>query len=252
VLVVDSRAARVLDDDHREMVDEDEWAWIVDQSHEAIDHLVIVSTLPVFMSPGVHYLEAWNEAVCAGAWGRPAAALSERLRRALDLEHWPAFQASFVRMVDLLRDVATGSRGARPPASITLVGGDIHNAYVAEVSLGRRDDSRSRVHQLVCSPFRNPLPPTPRRIVGFTGSRIAGAALRTLAGLAGVEPPAVRWRFRAGPTFDNSIGIVELDGRHAEVAIFRAEPGEDADALQPLHTRVLAGGPRAGDQEPTG
>ena len=78
VLVVDSRAARVLDDDHRDMVDEEEWAWIVERSHEALDHLVIVSTLPVFMSPGVHYLEAWNEAVCAGAWGRPAAWLGER------------------------------------------------------------------------------------------------------------------------------------------------------------------------------
>ena len=53
-------------DDHRDMVDEEEWDWIADRSHEAIDHLVIVSTLPVFMSPGVHYLEAWNEAVCAG------------------------------------------------------------------------------------------------------------------------------------------------------------------------------------------
>ena len=73
VLVVDSRAARVLSDDEREMVDDDEWAWIVDHSHDELDHLVIVSTLPVFMSPGVHYLEAWNEAVCAGAWGRPAA-----------------------------------------------------------------------------------------------------------------------------------------------------------------------------------
>jgi hypothetical protein len=252
VLVVDSRAARVLDDDHRDMVDEDEWTWIVERSHEAVDHLVIVSTLPVFMSPGVHYLEAWNEAVCAGAWGRPAAAVGERVRRGLDLEHWPAFQTSFARMVELLRDVATGSRGARPPASVTLVGGDIHNAYVAEVSLGRRDDFRSHVHQLVCSPFRNPLAPTQRRLVGLTSTRIAAGALRALARLAGVEPPTVRWRYRAGPTFDNSIGIVELDGRHAEVTIFRAEPGEDADALQPLHTRVLAHGPRSGGHEPMG
>ena len=97
VVVVDSRAARVLDDDHRDMVDGEEWEWIVERSHEALDHLVIVSTLPVFMSPGVHYLEAWNEAVCAGAWGRPAAWLGERIRRALDLEHWPAFQASFAQ-----------------------------------------------------------------------------------------------------------------------------------------------------------
>ena len=245
VVVVDSRAARVLDDDHRDMVDREEWEWIVERSHEALDHLVIVSTLPVFMSPGVHYLEAWNEAVCAGAWGRPAALVGERIRRALDLEHWPAFQASFAQMVDLLRDVASGARGRTPPASVTLVGGDIHNAYVAEVSLGRRDTTRSRVHQLVCSPFRNPLGPKERRLVGLTSTTVVAGALRGLARLAGVRPPTVRWRYRAGPTFHNSIGIVELNGRRAEVTIFRSEVGEDADSLQPLHTRVLADGPRA-------
>ena len=246
VLVVDSRAARVLDDDHRDMVDAEEWAWIGDRSHEALDHLVIVSTLPVFMSLGVHYLEAWNEAVCAGAWGRPAVRAGERLRRALDLEHWPAFQESFAAMVDLLRDVATGSRSGRPPASITLVGGDIHNAYIAEVSLGRRDERRSRVHQLVCSPFRNPLSPTQRRLVQLAGSRPAAAGLRALARLAGVKPPGVRWRYRSGPTFHNSIGILELDGRRAEAAIYRSVEGEPSAALRSLHARVLADGERSG------
>jgi len=246
VLVVDSRAARVLDDDHRDMVDAEEWAWIGDRSHEALDHLVIVSTLPVFMSLGVHYLEAWNEAVCAGAWGRPAVRAGERLRRALDLEHWPAFQESFAAMVDLLRDVASGSRTGHPPASITLVGGDIHNAYIAEVSLGRRDERRSRVHQLVCSPFRNPLSPTQRRLVQLAGSRPAAAGLRALARLAGVKPPGVRWRYRAGPTFHNSIGILELDGRRAEAAIYRSVEGEPSAALRSLHARVLADGDRAG------
>jgi hypothetical protein len=247
VLVVDSRAARVLDDDHRDMVDAEEWAWIADRSHEAVDHLVIVSTLPVFLAPGVHYFEAWNEAVCAGAWGRPAAWLGERMRRAFDLEHWSAFQASFTGMVDLLRDVATGSRSGSPPASITLVGGDIHNAYIAEVSLGLRDERRSRVHQLVCSPFRNPLSPMQRRLVKLAGSRPAAAVLRRLARLAGVKPPSVRWRFRSGPTFHNSIGVVELDGRRAEAAIYRSDEGEPSAALRSLHARVLADGDRAGD-----
>ena len=61
----------------------------------SFDHLIIASTLPVFMLEAIHYLEAWNEAVCAGAWGGLAARLGEKLRRALDLEHWPAFQRSF-------------------------------------------------------------------------------------------------------------------------------------------------------------
>jgi hypothetical protein len=249
VLVVDSRAARVLDDDHRDMVDEDEWAWIVDRSREEVDHLLIVSSVPVFMSSGIHYLEAWNEAVCAGVWGKPAAWVGERIRRAIDLDHWSAFQTSFTRMVQLLREVATGERGTRPPASVTLVGGDIHNSYVAEVSLGRLDADRSRVHQVVCSPFRNPLGPAQRRVFRFTGTAAAATVFRALARLAGVRPPSVRWRYRAGPTFDNSIGIIEIDGRRAEVTIYRAEPGEEADALQPLHSRVLADGPGSTGQE---
>jgi hypothetical protein len=251
VLVVDSRAARVLDDDHRDLVDEDEWSWIVDRSREEVDHLLIVSSLPVFMSPGIHYLEAWNEAVCAGAWGGRAALLGERIRRALDLEHWPAFQDSFTRMVELLQDVAQGTDGVRPPASVTVVGGDIHNAYVAEVSMGRLSETRSRVHQVVCSPFRNPLGPSERRMVNLTKTPIAAALFRGLARLAGVREPAVRWRFRSGPTFDNSIGVIELDGRRAQVTIFRAEPGEDARSLQPLHSRVLAEGARSTGQERT-
>jgi hypothetical protein len=154
-------------------------------------------------------------------------------------------------MVDMLRSIATGGRGGDPPASITLVGGDIHKAYIAEVSLGRRDASRSRVHQLVCSPFRNPLSPTQRRVVQLTGTAFGGAALRVLARLAGVKPPSVRWRYRAGPTFHNSIGIVELDGRRAEATIYRSDEGEPSDSLRSLHTRVLADGSRAEPQERT-
>jgi PhoD-like phosphatase len=243
VLVVDSRAARVLERDRRRLVDDEEWAWIVDRSREEVDHLLIVSTLPVFMPPAIHHLEAWNEAVCDGAWGGRAARLGERVRRALDLEHWPAFQTSFARMVDLLRDVATGGEGSRrPPASVSVIGGDIHNAYVADVSLGRRDPSRSRVHQIVCSPFRNPLPPAERRLFRLARTRPATACVRAVAGLAGVRPPAVRWRMRTGPTFENSVGIIEIDGRRAAVTILRAEQGAAEDALQPLHAHELAPG----------
>jgi hypothetical protein len=185
VLVVDSRAARVLDDDHRDLVDEEEWNWVVDRSREEVDHLVIVSSLPVFMSPGIHYFEAWNEAVCAGAWGRWVVPVGERIRRALDLEHWPAFQESFARMVQLLQDVAHGTDGVMPPATVTVVGGDVHNAYVAEVSMGRLTETRARVHQVVCSPFRNPLGPSERRLVNLTKTPVAAARCSGLARLAG-------------------------------------------------------------------
>ena len=98
---------------------------------------------------------------------------------------------------------------------------------------------------MVCSPFRNPLSPSERRAVKLTRNPIVAGALRSLAGLAGVERPSVDWRFRAGPTFDNSLGIVELDGRFAGVTIYRSAPGDEAHALVPLHERVLANGKRA-------
>jgi hypothetical protein len=69
LVVVDSRAARVLADGRRDMVDAEEWDWIVEHARGSYDHLIIASTLPVFMTGGIHELEAWNEAVCAGVWG---------------------------------------------------------------------------------------------------------------------------------------------------------------------------------------
>ena len=135
LVVIDSRAARVLADGQRDMVDEEEWQWIAEHARGAYDHLIIASTLPVFMTPGIDAFEAWNEAVCSGAWGRLAARAGEKLRRALDLEHWPAFQRSFRTMVELLHELAEGPDA---PGTISFIGGDVHTAYVAEVELGEQ------------------------------------------------------------------------------------------------------------------
>ncbi len=76
--MIDSRAARVLADGRRDMVDDEEWQWIADHARGAFDHLILASTLPVFMTPGTDGLEAWSEAVCSGAWGRLARARRAR------------------------------------------------------------------------------------------------------------------------------------------------------------------------------
>ena len=222
------------------MIDEEEWDWIVEHTRGSFDHLIVASSLPVFMSNGLHHLESWNEAVCNGVWGHRAARIGERLRRAVDLEHWPAFHDSFERFVELLRIVSHGSDG-EPPATITVLGGDVHTAYVAEVALGR-DAGPSRVHQIVCSPFRNPLTPSERRVVRVTGSRLAGAVFPLLARVCGVAPPTATWTFVNGPTFDNSIGELELDNRTAHVTISRPAGGrETGSALQTLHELTLSG-----------
>ena len=76
IVMVDSRAGRVLEPGERSMLDEDEWAWLDDRiGRDSIDHLLIGSSLPVLLLPALHYLEAWNEAVCDGAWGGPLRAL---------------------------------------------------------------------------------------------------------------------------------------------------------------------------------
>ena len=51
-----------------------------------------------------------------------ARALGEKVRQALDLEHWAAFQGCFARLTVLLEDVAAGRRG-RAPATISAAVG---------------------------------------------------------------------------------------------------------------------------------
>jgi PhoD-like phosphatase len=241
LIVLDSRAARVLDEQRREMIDEEEWDWIVDHARGEFDHLVLASTLPVFMPKGIHHLEAWNEAVCAGAWGRLAARLGEKLRRGFDLEHWSAFHDSFERLCEWLERVADGADRARPPATVVLLGGDVHNAYVNEVTLKTKASAPSRVFQVVCSPFRNPLSPVQRRAVKLIGSNAAGAVLGRLARLAGVEPSRADWRLVRKPSFHNSLGELDLDGRSARVTLYRsASAGEERERLQRLDATELA------------
>jgi PhoD-like phosphatase len=217
LVVIDSRAARILTEGRRDMVDEEEWQWIADHARGAFDHLIIASTLPVFMAPGVDGIEAWSEAICAGAWGRIPARLGEKLRRALDLEHWPAFQRSFRTMIELLHELAEAPDA---PATISFIGGDVHTAYVAEVALG--DRQRSKVFQIVCSPFRNPLQPRERRVIKVLSTRAAGVAARALARAAGVRRSDVTWRMVSPVTFDNSVAVLEVDERRAQLTIRRS------------------------------
>ena len=144
-----------------------------------------------------------------GAWGGTAARLGERLRRALDLEHWPAFQRSFERMMQLLRDVASGAE--RPPAA-----GVGHAGRRGRPQRLRRRGlagpvrrQHSRVHQLVCSPFRNPLGPAERRVVERHQDAAPPAALlQGLARLAGVQHAVRALALPGGPD------VRQLDRHH--------------------------------------
>jgi hypothetical protein len=226
IVMVDSRAGRVLDPGRRSMVDSTEWRWIVEHARGGFDHLLIGTSLPLIMAPALHYLEAWNEAVCDGAWGGLAARASEKLRQGADLEHWAAFHHSFETMIALLREVGAGGSG-HAPASIVVLSGDVHHAYLAEVGFPRGSGVTSHVWQATCSPFRNPLSTMERRGVRFGFSRAGTTIARLLARAAGVPPPSARWRFQPGdPRFDNQVGTIELDGRCAQARLERAVPSE--------------------------
>src|SRR5918997_301142 len=73
LIMMDSRAGRVLDERERSMLDDEEWAWIEEKASVDFDHLLLGTSLPVFLMSAMHHLAVWNEAVCGGAWGRMAA-----------------------------------------------------------------------------------------------------------------------------------------------------------------------------------
>lgn len=227
LLVLDSRAARIVVEGRRQMMAQDEWDWIVEHAHGSFEHVVLASSVPVFLPVGIHHLEAWNEAVCDGAWGRLAQRLGERLRRAVDLEHWAAYELSFRRLMDLLGSISQGL-GGDPPATITILSGDVHMTYIAEVDVSGSSRS-TRIRQVVCSPFRNPLKVRERRVLSWTGSRAAARIFSRLARLAGVEPVSVSWKVSTPRTFENSIGQLELEGSDAVVTLFRTGSHPDRD-----------------------
>src|SRR4051812_34894122 len=128
VVMIDSRAGRVLDPGRRSMVDEDEWRWITEHATGGGDPPLIGTSLPLIMGPAMHWLEAWNEVTADGAWGPLVKKLAEKLRRGLDLEHWPAWQDSFRRLCAHLGSVGAGEHG-EAPATICVLSGDVHHAY---------------------------------------------------------------------------------------------------------------------------
>ena len=237
LVVVDSRAGRVLAKGRREMLSDAEWEWVEERCTGDFDHLVIGTSLPVLLATGMHFVEAWNEAVCDGAWGGLAARAGEKVRQALDLEHWAAFQDSFQRLAALLEDIAAGRRGPAP-ATIVLLSGDVHHAYLAEAWFPGRAVT-SRVLQATCSPVRNPLGSGERRALRAAFSRPVAAVARRLARAAGVSDPPLRWTFAQAPTFDNQVARLDLAGREAQLLIEKTVPQDWRDPR--LHCSLSLG-----------
>ena len=242
LVVIDSRAGRVLDEKARAMVDDAEWDWIAEHATGGRDHLILATSLPYLMLPAMHHFEAWSEAVCAGAWGRRAARAGEKVRQGLDLEHWAAFGKSFERLRDLQRSVAAGERG-RAPESVVTLSGDVHHAYLCEAAYPRGAGVKSAIWQAVCSPFRNPLDDRERRVVNAANTRTVAALARGLARSAGVPDPGIRWRLaEGGPWFDNQVATLTIDGPRMDMRLEKSVPADSGHSgrLESVMTRRLA------------
>ncbi|HEU4738235.1 MAG TPA: alkaline phosphatase D family protein [Solirubrobacterales bacterium] len=239
-IFIDARAARVLEEDRRAIVDDEEWDWIVEHAEGDFDHLIICTTIPWLLSPAFDRLEAWNERLVEGkAWGKAAAWVSEKIRREVDFDHWAAFGESFAKLRDLLHEVACGRHG-KAPASVVVLSGDVHHAYLAEVAY-RGSTDRAPVYQAVCSPYRNPLDEKERRVVRRGFSRPLTVFARLLAKAAGTPDPGIRWRTLEGPYFDNQVATLQIDRREATMRLDKTVPGEDGkEALEESFSHRLA------------
>jgi hypothetical protein len=206
LVVIDSRAARILAPDRRSMLDDETKAWLEQQMCGGFRHLLVGTSLPFLLPVALHHLEAWDEAVAEGAWGPRAARFGERLRQRVDLEHWAAFEDGFHDMAATALAVASGERG-RPPQTVTFLSGDVHHSYLAEVSHPR--PGGTRIVQAVCSPIRNRLPRAMRGPTRAMAWQVLGALMSRLSRSARVRRPELCWETTHGPWYANTLATLE-------------------------------------------
>ncbi len=224
LIMVDSRNARILDAGDRKMVGDREFRWVEAQVAErldTVDHLLIGSSLPWLLPPAIADMQTVNEIAAnrSGLRGR----LAEKIRQAVDFEHWPAFWESFVRLGDLIIDVARRPDGG--PATVSVLSGDVHHSYAARADLPVV--ATARVHQLVCSPVHNYVPSYVKPVFRLGWSPRLGRLTRRWARRKGAPPLPLSWRNLSGPLFGNTLATFEATGRAATVVF--EQPREDGD-----------------------
>src|SRR5215203_242916 len=241
LIVMDSRAGRVLKEGQRTMLDDEEWSLIEAMATGDFDHLLFGTSLPLLLGPGLHHLEAASEVVCAGTWGRLAARIGESVRQLVDLEHWPAFQKSFRDLTELLRSVASGERSdGDPPASVAVLSGDVHHGYLAKMDFG--DGVETPVYQSASSPLRNPLGLPERLVMRFGWTDPGRRVGETLLRLAGVEKPNLSWDLvHRDPWFHNHVSSLRIRNREATLRVEKTTPyNDDEPNLFPVLEHRLA------------
>jgi hypothetical protein len=216
LLVVDSRCGRILADGHRSMISDKEFEWVEQQATDGqVEHLVVVTSMPWLLPRALHDIESWNEALAAGSRGRILGRAAEWVRRAVDLEHWAAFRASFDRLTALLERVGRGENGERAPATICVLSGDVHHSYVAEGDFPI--PLAARVYQITCSPIENTIPLEMRIVFRIGWSKRVARFVRRIGRLTRVPPLPLYWHHPIGPLFGNMLAQLTFDGGTATV-----------------------------------
>lgn len=236
VVVIDSRSRRVVEDSPRRMADEAEWAWVTESVTGDFDHVVLATSVPPLLPRGIDAMERWSERVCAGSWGSWFARFGERLRQKVDLEHWPSFDASFTEFENLLCGLVAGSYGT-PPATVTVISGDVHHSYLSPVHVPRPDGTgpETAVWSAVCSPIRNLMSDNLRRAYALAASPPGAVAASAAAWLIGARRPRIRWKTTAGPWFSNMLATLDYDGRSTRLRFDRSS----ASGLETVHESPL-------------
>ncbi|MDF2822995.1 MAG: phosphodiesterase/alkaline phosphatase [Mycobacterium sp.] len=228
LIMIDSRNSRILEDGNRKMLGDREFSWLEDQvatGLDEVDHLVLGSSLPWLLPPAIGDVQTTNEisANRTGLRGR----LAEKIRQTADLEHWPAFQKSFLRLSDMIIDAATRPTGG--PATISMLSGDVHHSYAARADFPGA--SATRVHQLVCSPVHNYVPTFMKPVFKLGWSPRMAKVTRWWARRQGAPELPMSWRNLSGPQFGNTIATLETTGRSAEVVFEQPRDNGDLAAV---------------------
>ncbi|MGH3883842.1 MAG: alkaline phosphatase D family protein, partial [Pseudonocardiaceae bacterium] len=184
--------------------------------------------LPWLLPPAIHDVQSANEAACARG-----GALAERIRQAVDLEHWAAFRDSFDRLATLLRRVAVGPHA---PGTISVLSGDVHHSYVARADFPGSAGG-SPVYQLVCSPEHHSVPWALTTLMRAAWFGPLAAVVRRVVRRYGVPDPTLSWRLLSGPAFGNAVATLVFSGRKAELVI---EKSNRTDQLEPVCRVELA------------
>ncbi|PRC42812.1 phosphodiesterase [Mycobacterium sp. ITM-2017-0098] len=226
LIMVDSRNARILDSGDRKMLGDREFRWLEEQVNddlENVEHLLIGSSLPWLLPPVLGDLQRINE-IAANRSGLRGT-LGEKIRQTADLEHWPAFFASFLRLSALIESAAT--RSPHGPSTISVLSGDVHHSYAARADFG--ETSTTRIHQLVCSPVHNYVPGPLKPALKLSWSPRLARVSRWWARHSGSPDLPMTWRNLSGPLFGNTIASMEAEGRDA-VVIFE-QPRDDGELI---------------------